>query len=104
MASSRMRRCPRALTPSSFRSSVVRFGRTVSSISFSRNAASYLSRPRLRSQSPRSMVASQLRVGTGELSAAEGSEFRGAANRIALNRAGELKSHVHRISEGDFPG
>jgi hypothetical protein len=47
-------------------------------------------------------VASQLRVGTGELSAAEGSEFRGAANRIALNRAGELKSHVHRFSEGDF--
>ena len=30
-------------TPSSFRSSAVRFGRTVSSISFSRNAASYFS-------------------------------------------------------------
>ena len=39
-------------------SSAVRFGRTVSSISFSRNAASYLSRPRLRSQPPISMMAS----------------------------------------------
>ena len=34
----------------SLRSSAVKFGRTVSSISFSRNAASYFPRPRLRSQ------------------------------------------------------
>ena len=43
MASSSLRRCPSAVTPSSFRSSAVRLGRTVSSISFSRNAASYFS-------------------------------------------------------------
>ena len=41
MASRSLRRCPRAATPSSFRFSAVRLGRTVSSISFSRNAASY---------------------------------------------------------------
>src|SRR5262249_29232388 len=35
----------------------VRPGRTVSSISFSRNTASYFSRPRLRGQPPRSMMA-----------------------------------------------
>src|SRR5215469_8384206 len=50
IASSSLPRCPTMLTPKSFKSSAVRFGRTVSSISFSRNAASYLSRPRLRSQ------------------------------------------------------
>ena len=42
MASSSLRRCPTIPTPRSFRSSAVRLGRTVSSISFSRNAASYL--------------------------------------------------------------
>ena len=57
IASSSLRRCPTMLTPSSFRSSAVRLGRTVSSISFSRNAASYLSRPRLRSQTTTSMTA-----------------------------------------------
>ena len=57
MASSRMRRCPRAAIPSSFRSSAVRLGRDLSSILLSRNAASYSSIPRLRSQSPRSMTA-----------------------------------------------
>ena len=58
MASSSFRRCPTIPTPRSFRSSAVRLGRTVSSISFSRNAASYRSRPRLRSQPPISMMAS----------------------------------------------
>ena len=58
IASRSLRRCPTAVTPSSFSVSCVRLGRTVSSISFSRKAASYLSRPRLRSQSPISMVAS----------------------------------------------
>ena len=38
-------RCPIAVTPSSFRVSCVRLGRTVSSISFSRKAASCFSRP-----------------------------------------------------------
>jgi hypothetical protein len=47
MVSSSLRRCPSAATPSSFRSSAVRPGRTVSSISFSRKAASYFPRPRL---------------------------------------------------------
>ena len=53
----------RAATPSSFRSSSVRLGRTVSSISFSRNAASYFPRPRLRSQTTTSMMAPELRLG-----------------------------------------
>ena len=52
IASRSLRRCPTAVTPSSFRVSCVRLGRTVSSISFSRNPGSYFSRPRLRSQSP----------------------------------------------------
>ena len=34
----------------------MRFGRTVSSISFSRNAASYFPRPRLRSQTTMSIA------------------------------------------------
>ena len=55
-------RCPTAVTPSSFRFSCVRLGRTVSSISFSRNAASYFPRPRLRSQTTMSMTAPQLGV------------------------------------------
>jgi hypothetical protein len=41
------RRCPMVVTSSSFKSSAVKFERTVSSMSFSRNAPSYLSRPRL---------------------------------------------------------
>src|SRR5262245_8840779 len=56
IASSSFRRCPTAVTPSSFRVSCVRLGRTVSSISFSRNAASYFPRPRLRSQTTMSMT------------------------------------------------
>ena len=52
-----LHRCPTAATPSSFRVSCVRLGRTVSSISFSRNAASYFPRPRLRSQTTMSMTA-----------------------------------------------
>ena len=39
MASSSFTRCPSAVTPSCFRCSSVKLGRTVSSISFSRNAA-----------------------------------------------------------------
>src|SRR5271166_2356386 len=46
-------------TPRSFRSSAVSFGRTLPSIAFSRKAASYWPRPRLRSQSPTSMVAAR---------------------------------------------
>src|SRR5580704_11120107 len=59
IASRSLRRCPNAATPSSFRSSAVRPGRTVSSISFSRNAASYFPRPRPRSQTTMSMRAPQ---------------------------------------------
>ena len=55
IASSSLRRCPSAVTPSSLRSSAVRSGRTVSSISFSRKTASYFPRPRLRSQTTMSM-------------------------------------------------
>ena len=57
MASSSLRRCPTNPTPRSFKSSAVKLGRTVSSILFSRNAASYCSRPSLRSQPPTSMAA-----------------------------------------------
>src|ERR1700722_9566843 len=62
MASSRIRRSPSAVTPSSLRSSAVRLGRTRSFILLSRNAASYSSRPRLRSQTTTSMTAPLLRV------------------------------------------
>ena len=54
-----MRRCPTMTTPRSFKSSAVKLGRTLSSIAFSRNDASYCSRPRLRSQTPRSMMVPQ---------------------------------------------
>ena len=47
-------------TDFSFWSSAVRPGRTVSSISFSRNAASYFPRPRLRSQTTTSMMRPRL--------------------------------------------
>src|SRR5262249_52660070 len=57
MASSSFTRCPIEATPSSFRISCVKPGRTVSSMSFSRNAASYFPRPRLRSQTTMSMMA-----------------------------------------------
>ena len=52
-----VRRCPIKTTPSCVRSSTVSFGRTLASISFSRKAASYWPNPRLRSQSPTSIVA-----------------------------------------------
>jgi hypothetical protein len=57
MALRSFRRCPTKTTPKSFKSSAVKVGRTVSSISFSRNAASYLSRPRPRSQLLTSILA-----------------------------------------------
>ena len=56
IAASSLRRCPSAVTPSCFRCSSVKLGRTVSSISFSRNAASYFPRPRLRSQTTMSIA------------------------------------------------
>src|ERR1700739_433494 len=70
MASSSFRRCPTGPTPNPFKSSAVNFGRTVSSISFSRNAASYLPRPRLRSQTTMSMTA--LHIGGQKRQAAGG--------------------------------
>src|ERR1051326_5256148 len=54
MASRSLRRCPTRTTPTSFKSSAVKLARTVASIALSRNAASYCSRPRLRSQAPTS--------------------------------------------------
>ena len=62
MAFSSLRRWPTVETPRSFRSSAVRLGRTVSSISLSRNAASYFLRPRLRSQTTTSIGAPLSRV------------------------------------------
>jgi hypothetical protein len=67
IASRSLRRCPRAVTPSSFRSSAVRPERTVSSNSFSRNVASYFPRPRLRSQTTTSMVAALAPAGAHHL-------------------------------------
>src|SRR5262245_17046373 len=64
IASRSLRRWPTIETPRSFRSSAVRFGRTVSSISFSRKAASYRPRPRLRSQITMSITAAKLKVAT----------------------------------------
>ena len=55
MAFRSLRRAPSG-TPSSRRCSSVRSQRTSGSIAFSRNTASYRSRPRLRSQSPSSIT------------------------------------------------
>ena len=71
-ASRSVRRCCSDVTPRSFRSSAVRFGRTVSSISFSRNAASYLPRPRLRSQTTTSIDEAQALPSSIPLSAGPG--------------------------------
>ncbi len=60
MASSSVRRCPTMTTPRSFKSSAVKRGRTFSLIALSRNIASYCSRPRCRSQPPRSMIVPEL--------------------------------------------
>ena len=57
IASSNFTRCPSDATPSSFRFSCVKLGRTVSSMSFSRKTASYFPRPKLRSQTTTSMTA-----------------------------------------------
>ena len=67
MASSSFTRCPSDATPSSFRFSCVKLGRTVSSMSFSRNAASYFPRPRLRSQTTMSMTAPTIGGGAHHL-------------------------------------
>jgi hypothetical protein len=61
-----LRRCPRAVNPSSSRFACVRLARTVSSISLSRNAASYFPRPRLCSQFPISMGPPYHRAGPSE--------------------------------------
>ena len=63
IASSRTRRCPTMVTPKSFKSSAVRRGRTFSFIAFSRKAASYCSRPRLRSHTATSTTAPSLAFG-----------------------------------------
>src|SRR6516165_10921615 len=52
IASSSRRRCPPSTAPRSLRSSAVSFGNASQSISFSRNAGSYRSRPRLCSYVP----------------------------------------------------
>jgi hypothetical protein len=62
MASSSLRRCPTGPTPRSFKSSAVNLGRTASSISLSRNTASYRSMPSLRSQLPTSMTTPLVRL------------------------------------------
>ena len=67
MASSSFTRCPNDATPSSFRFSCVRLGRTASSMSFSRKIASYFPRPRLRSQTTMSMTAPTIGGGVHHL-------------------------------------
>jgi hypothetical protein len=54
IALSNARRCPTTDTPKSFKSSAVRLGRSFSVIALSRKAASYCSRPRLRSHTAKS--------------------------------------------------
>ena len=76
MASSSFTRCPSDATPSSFRFSCVRLGRTVSSMSFSRNAASYFPRPRLRSQTTMSIAAPTI----------SGGAHHGSARRVCPGR------------------
>ena len=56
IASSNRRRCPTKPTPRSFRSSGVRLGNTLSSISLARNAGSYCSRPSFFSHSATSIA------------------------------------------------
>jgi len=62
MASRSLRRWPTKVTPRSFRSSAVRLGSTLSSISLSRNAGALRSRPKSCSHSAMSMVI----LGSGE--------------------------------------
>ena len=56
-----LRRCPTAATPSSFRSSAVKLGRTVLVNLVLAECRLVLSRPRLRSQPPTSMITPELR-------------------------------------------
>jgi hypothetical protein len=65
IASSSLRRCPNETTPSSYRSSAVKFGRTVSSISFSRKTASHLARPSDRCSPVRSFRTTERSIRTG---------------------------------------
>src|SRR4051794_40350453 len=58
MATSNWRRWPTAATPSSLRSSAVRWHNTSALTPFSRNAASYWSRPKLLSHAPTSPAVS----------------------------------------------
>ena len=58
IASSNRLRCPIGTTPISLRSSDVRRGNTLASISFARNASSYCSSPRPRSHAAMSTLAS----------------------------------------------
>src|SRR6516165_8523383 len=87
MASSSFTRCPIEATPSSFRVSCVRPGRTVSSMSFSRNAASYFPRPRLRSQTTTSMTAPLFRVARHHDPCLEGMSSRARCNPGACRPA-----------------
>ena len=96
IASNSARRCPTMLTPISFRSSAVKFGRTFSLISFSRNAPSYLSRPRVRSHPPMSMMAPSTTNHLGLSSLAdESSTYRAAQIRIG-------SATVFVVSPSDF--
>ena len=101
MASSSFTRCPSDATPSSFRFSCVRLGRTVSSISFSRNAASYFPRPRLRSQTTMSMTAPHNQgcctssCGPGEVSRRSRSKQPGHW-RSGFNRCHHKRRHPFR--------
>ena len=65
-------RCPTDVTPRSFSVSCVKLGRTVSSMSFSRNAVSYLPRPKLRSQTTMSMMAPTISGGVHHLPGKQG--------------------------------
>src|SRR5262245_8812808 len=110
MASRILRRCPTIETPRSFRSSVVRLGRTVSSISFSRNAASYFPRPRLRSQTTTSITAPPnsgllhiIVPSGGSVQEASGYAVSGRLDKFGLGTTMRCRFRCQHLSGPDAP-
>jgi hypothetical protein len=100
MASSSLRRCPSEVMPSSFKSSAVRFGRTVSSTSFSRKTASYFPRPRLRNQTTMSMTAPTIGDGVHHLTGKRGCPGVAFSFGLNVNSAGVNQGLQTILAEG----
>src|SRR4051812_13562338 len=100
IASNRRRRWRIKLTPMSFSSSPVSVGNTSASTPFSRNAASYWSRPRARSQTATSIaVASNLTMQAADYHADEPplSRQRSRPFRSNSEKNNDLHFHSHLI-------